>query len=72
MKRMMRKMSGRGDEVVAEWNETTPQEELDRIEEEFNALTAQGYWAADVDKEEIIKEFDPNANILMCPRLVGG
>lgn len=72
MKRIMRKMSGKGDECVAEWNETASAEELAKIEKEFNELTKAGYWAADMDKSEIIQKFDPNANILMMPKMAGG
>ena len=70
--KIMRKMSGAGDEQVAEWNETTTPEALKAIEEEFKSLTASGYFAADIDKNELIREFDPNANILMIPRMQGG
>ncbi len=72
MKRLMRKMSAKGDECVAEWNETATPAELEKIEKEFNELTAKGYWAADIDKNEIIHTFNPEANILMLPRLMGG
>lgn len=74
MKRMrvLRKMSGAGDEQVAEWNETTSPEELAKIETEFNEAVAKGYFAADLDKTELIDKFDPNANILLIPRMMGG
>ena len=72
MKRLMRKMSCAGDEVVAEWNETASPERIAEIEKEFNDLTAKGFWAADMDKQEIIHKFDPKANILMMPRVQGG
>lgn len=72
MKRIMRKMSGKGDECVAEWNETATPEDLEKIEKEFNDLTAKGYWAADIDKQEVIHKFDPNANILLLPKMQGG
>ena len=72
MKRIMRKMSGAGDELVAEWNETATPERLLEIEKEFNEMTAKGYWAADIDKSEVIQKFDPNANILLLPKMQGG
>jgi hypothetical protein len=72
VRRIMRKMSGRGDELVAEWDETVAPERLAEIEKEFNSWMAKGNWAADIDKEEVIKKFDPNANILMLPRMQGG
>lgn len=72
MKRALRKMSGRGDETVAEWTDTATPAELAKIGAEFNKLTAQGYFAADIDKSELINKFDPNANILMLPHLQGG
>jgi hypothetical protein len=72
VRRIMRKMSGAGDELVAEWDETVAPERLAEIEKEFNSWMAKGNWAADIDKEEVIKKFDPNANVLLMPRLVGG
>ncbi len=70
--KQLRKMSGKGDEVVAEYNETTSPEALEKIEKEFNALMKQGYTAANLDTNEIVREFDPGANMLLMPRLVGG
>ncbi len=58
--------------MVAEYNETTSPEALEKIEKEFNALMKQGYFAANLDTNEIVKDFDPNANMLMMPRMVGG
>lgn len=71
----LKKMSAAGDEVVAEWNETTTPEELAKIEKEFNELTAKGYFAGDITagkEPEIIKKFDPKADILLMPRMIGG
>lgn len=68
----MRKMSGRGDETVAEWDAATSPERLAEIEREFNGMVRSGYFAADVKKEEIIQAFDPAADILMIPRMQGG
>ncbi len=72
MKRLMRKMSAKGDECVAEWNETATPAELEKIEKEFNELTARGYFAADIEKAEIIQKFDPNVSILLIPKMAGG
>ena len=73
MKRMLRKMSGKGDEVVAEWEtETVLPEKLKEIGDEFKAAMESGYFAANVDTDELIREFDPAANILLIPRMQGG
>ena len=73
MKRTMRKMSGRGDGVVAEWDtETVSPEALTKIEAEFNARIAEGYFAADLGTNEIIHEFTANADIFLIPRMQGG
>lgn len=66
------KMSARGDETVAEWNETTTPERLTEIETEFNKLQKQGYFAADLNKNELIQKFEPQADILMMPKMQGG
>jgi len=44
------------------------------IEDEYKQLIAQGHWAADITgkRDEIIREFDPNADILMMPKVSGG
>lgn len=72
MKKIMRAMSGRGDEVVAEWSETTTVEQLAAIEAEFNAKLKAGYFAADLGTNELIKEFNPGSDILLIPHMVGG
>ena len=75
MKRSIVKMSGKGDEVVAEWEtETATPERLAEIEKEFNEMVGRGYFAADItdQRNEFVKEFDPNADILMIPRIQGG
>ena len=68
----LRKMSGAGDEMVAEWTETTSKERLDEIEKEFNEMMKAGYTPANLDTNELVREFDPNANMLMLPRVAGG
>lgn len=75
MTRSMVKMSGKGDEVVAEYDvETATPERLAEIEKEFNEMLAKGYFAADITdkKNEEIRSFDPNADILMIPAVQGG
>lgn len=71
-KHLLRKMSGAGDEMVAEWTETASAEELAKIEAEFKELTGKGYFAANLDTKELVKEFDPNADILLIPHMQGG
>ncbi len=70
----LRKMSGKGDEVVAEWTETSTPEDLAKIENEFNDCMKAGYFAADISegKNEIIQKFDPKADILLLPKMMGG
>jgi len=65
-------MSGKGDEVVASWDETTTHTDLDKIEAEFTAKMKQGFFAANLDTNELIQEFDPKADILLIPRVQGG
>lgn len=75
MQRSMVKMSGKGDEVVAEYTPgVTSPERLEQIEKEFNEMIKKGYFAADITdkKNEFIKDFDPNADILMIPKIQGG
>ena len=75
MPRTMVKMSGKGDEVVAEYAPgVTSPERLAEIEKEFNEMIKNGYFAADITdkKDEFIKKFDPNADILMIPAIRGG
>jgi len=47
---------------------------LAELEKEFNEKMAQGWFAADIsDKRDVlIREFDPNAEILLIPRVQGG
>ncbi len=75
MSRSMVKMSGKGDEMVAEYAPgVTSPERLDEIEAEFNAMMAKGYSAFNItDKEnEQIRAFDPAVDILMVPVIQGG
>lgn len=75
MKRQMTRMSGKGDEMLKEWDtETVSASELKEIEAEFNKRMKEGYFAADITdgKNEIIQKFDPAADILLMPRMQGG
>ena len=66
------KMSGKGDELVAEWTETTSPAELEKIEAEFNQKMAEGYFAANLETNEIVDKFDPKVDMLLIPRMQGG
>lgn len=64
-----------GDKTLAEWDtETTSPERLAEIEKEFDQMIAKGWFAADIsDKDgEFIRKFDPDAEILLIPRVQGG
>ncbi len=74
-KHCLRLMGAKGDELLAEWDtETVTPQRLTEIETEFNDKMKNGYFAADIreDKNEIIKKFDPQADILMMPKMQGG
>ena len=75
MIRTMRMICNQGDRVIAEWNtETTSPERLAEIETEFKQRMAGGWFAVDIDEKrnKLIREFDPDAEILLIPRVVGG
>lgn len=75
MKRQLRRMGVHGDQVLAEWDtQTVDPKRLTEIETEFNDLTKKGYFAADITdgKNELIRKFDPQADIVMIPRMQGG
>lgn len=75
MKRSMRMLNAGGDKTLHEWDtETVTAEKLQEIEMEFRYRIVQGFFAADItDKRDvIIKDFDPNADILLMPRVQGG
>lgn len=73
MKHSIRKCSGKGDEVVAEWDtETVTKDELDKIEQEFNQKLKEGWLAGDLIGGELTDKFNPNTNTLMIPRIQGG
>ena len=70
----MRRMSSCGDSKIADYDPTTSPERLKEIEEEFNRFRENGWFAADITdgRNEFIDKFDPNADILMIPRMQGG
>ncbi len=75
MTKKMRMICAGGDKTLAEWDtETVSPQRLSEIEKEFNERVAQGWLAADITnkKDEIIRSFDPNAEILLIPRVRGG
>lgn len=75
MKRQLRKMSGKGDELVCEYDSAVDSKaKLKDIEDEFSKLQKSGYFAADITdgKNELIRQFDPEADILMIPAMRGG
>jgi hypothetical protein len=64
-----------GDKTLAEWDiSTVSPDRLAEIEKEFNERIAQGWFAADIsDKRDVlIRQFDPNADIILIPRVQGG
>lgn len=73
--RKLRVICAGGDKTLAEWDtETVSQQQLSLIEKEFNEKIAQGWLAADISEKRdvLIREFDPNAEILLIPRVQGG
>jgi len=71
----LRMICAGGDKLLAEWDtETVSPERLTEIEKEFNEKIAQGWFAADIsDKRDVlIHEFNPEAEILLIPRVQGG
>ena len=74
--RRLRMMCIGGDKTLAEWDTETvmPAEQLADIESEFNEKMAQGWFAADISgkRNVLIREFNPDAEILLIPRVQGG
>jgi len=71
----LRMMSACGDDKLAEWDpDTVSPSRLAEIEKEFNERIAQGWFAADITEKRdvLIREFDPNPDILLIPRVQGG
>jgi hypothetical protein len=75
MIRAMRMLCNLGDKVIAEWDpETVSPQRLAEIEAEFKEKMASGWFAVDINEKrnQLIREFDPNAEILLIPRVQGG
>lgn len=73
--RKLRMICAGGDKTLAEWDaEVTPPDRLNEIQKEFEERVAQGWFAADISEKRnvLIRQFDPNADILLIPRLQGG
>lgn len=71
----LRMICAGGDKTLAEWDtETVSEARLAEIETEFNKKVAEGCFAADISEKRdvLIREFDPNAEILLIPRVQGG
>ena len=71
----LRMICAGGDKTLAEWDtETVTSQRLAEIEKEFNEKVAQGWFAADISEKRgvLIRQFDPNAEILLIPRVQGG
>ena len=71
----LRKLSSGGDTEVARWDpQTVTPERLAEIEAEFQALQKRGYFAVNVTngKDMLVDAFNPNADLLMIPRVQGG
>jgi hypothetical protein len=73
--RKMRMLCVGGDKTLAEWDtETISPEKLKELEAEFKIRMKQGFFAADVTdgRNVLIRQFDPNAETLLIPRVQGG
>ena len=71
----LRMICAGGDKTLAQWDtETVNAQRLAEIEKEFNEKIAQGWLAADISEKRdvLIREFDPNSEILLIPRVQGG
>lgn len=63
------RISGAGDELVAEWTETTDKTRLEEIEKEFNEKMKEGYFAANLETNDTAgRAFDQQTGI--CLRLI--
>jgi hypothetical protein len=71
--RYLRRMSSGGDTTLYRWNpETVTEDELQKIEAEYQKWVKQGWFAANLMDNTLIREFDPQADILLIPRVQGG
>jgi len=67
-------MSRRGHEVLAQWDQETTEEELCRIDQEFNQLLSRGYSAFAVTSGERLDKFQPELkeDIFLVAPVAGG
>jgi hypothetical protein len=75
MIRSMRMLCAAGDKVIAEWDtDAISPDRLREIETEFKEKMAAGWFAVDIHEKrnQLIREFDPNAEILLIPRVQSG
>ena len=75
MIRTMRMLCSAGDKVIAEWDtDTIDPDRLTEIETEFKEKMAAGWFAVEIHdkRNELIRDFDANAEILLIPRVQGG
>ena len=73
--RTIRMLCAGGDKTLAEWNpETIEAEKLEEIQRAFQQKMKEGFFAADVTdgRNVLTKRFDPNADLLLIPRVQGG
>jgi hypothetical protein len=75
MIRAMRMLCNQGDKLIAEWDtDTVNPQRLAEIEAEFKEKMVGGWFAVDISEKrnQFIREFDPNAEILLIPKVQGG
>ncbi len=75
MIRTMKMLCSDGDKTIVEWdNETVSPDRLAEIEREFGNRMAAGWFAVDIKdkRNQLIRYFDPDAEILLIPRVHGG
>jgi hypothetical protein len=73
--RKLRMICHLGDKTLKEWDpKTVSPEALKEIEEEYQRKVAEGYFAVDITdkRDKFMTAFDPDAEILLIPRVVGG
>jgi len=73
--RKLRMICAGGDKTLAEWDtETVDPVHLEEIEQEFKKKMSEGWFAAYISEKRnrLIRTFDPNAEILLIPRVQGG
>ena len=69
--RSMSMMNHKGDEVVAEWDVECSPERMAEVEKEFNQKLKEGFFAADLNTNEVIHEFR-DTDIVLIPKITGG